>query len=79
MFSEIKVKRVWNDYGWQFRYNGQDYAHAITGGSEIMVVEDMLKTMKDLENKDKEESKCDHCGYRQIVTSIKDVWGKLTP
>jgi len=26
---------------------------------------------------EKEINKCDHCGYKHIVTSIKEIWGKL--
>ena len=38
-----------------------------------------LKEIVRLEALIKEKNKCDHCGYKQIVTSLKDVWGKLTP
>ena len=37
-----------------------------------------LKEIARLEALIKEKDKCDHCGYKQVVTLLlKEVWGKL--
>ena len=53
MFSEIKIKSEWGNCAWHFKYKDENYAHVITTDSEIIIVEDMLKTMKDLVERDK--------------------------
>lgn len=58
------------------------YADRGLDGTMDMLNEYRRKNLKEiarLEALIKEESKCDHCGYKQIATSLKGVWGKLTP
>ena len=58
MFDDIRVKSEFGYCGWYFKYKGGEYSNSARTDNEILIVKDMLKTMKLLvKNKIKGERK----------------------
>ena len=58
MFDDIRIKSEFGYCGWYFKYKGGEYSNSARTDNEILIVKDMLKTMKLLvKNKMKGERK----------------------
>ena len=53
MFKNIKIKTEWGNSAWHFSFNGEDYAHVMETEDMILIVKDMLDTMKKLKKREK--------------------------
>ena len=46
MFDDIRIKSEFGYCGWYFKYKGGEYSNSARTDNEILIVKDMLKTMK---------------------------------
>jgi len=46
MFDNIRIKSEFGHCSWYFKYKGEEYFNCAKTDNEILMVKDMLKTMK---------------------------------